>query len=294
MKKIIVTPAGRKAYLSILSKYLCYFKNLDEFDEWHLWCNTDKREDVNFINELAQKHNFIKVIPLGEFILTLPDGKLSNGVVWLKGQPYYACTIPYFIKNDCTDENSVYLRLDDDIVFIKKGSVKNIFQYRMKNKKNFLVYGNIVNNPVMSYIHQQINALPKTMGKVGFNSRDALGLYNGEFAAFVHNNFFKRYEHNQLKKYFFKTFKLKDYTHMSIQVISWFGKRFAKFGGIIPEGIHEEDYVAEIRPKIEGSPNIVFGDSLFCHYSAEVHRKYVDTTNILKRYEKISNEYLQK
>lgn len=290
MKKIIVTPAGRRRFLSILSKYLIYFKNKEEFDEWHLWCNTDDKEDIKYMENMAHENDFIKLKHLGNHS-SLVKGKIIRGFVNLKGHKYFANTIPYFIKK-CIDKNSVYLRLDDDIVFIKKNSIKDLFNYRIKNKKNFLVYGNIVNNSVLSYLHQQIKILPETRGKVGFDSRDKLGLYNGRFAEFCHNIFFNKFSRNQLEKYRFRHFWLKKYTHVSIQVISWHGSRFAKFGGIIPENIHEEDYVAEIKPKIDKTPNIIFGNGLFCHYSAEVQRDYLDTTNVLSRYVDIAEKYL--
>ena len=40
MKRIIVTPAGRKRYLAILIKYLV--KQKHSFDSWQIWCNTIK------------------------------------------------------------------------------------------------------------------------------------------------------------------------------------------------------------------------------------------------------------
>lgn len=39
MKRIIVTPAGRKRYMEILSSHLD--KQRSDFDEWHIWQNTE-------------------------------------------------------------------------------------------------------------------------------------------------------------------------------------------------------------------------------------------------------------
>jgi hypothetical protein len=275
MKRIIVTPAGRKEYLSILVEYLNYYK--EEFNEWHLWCNSDYQPDIDYIYELEKKYNFIKVIPLE--------------ISFVKN--CYAGTIPYFIKNDTIDEDSVYLRLDDDIVFIKKGSIKNIFDYRINNEDNFLVYGNIINNAVIEYIHQQIGALPLDKGTIEFNYRSRLGLIDPLFSQFCHENFFEKYNSNTLDKFYFEPFLLKDYTEVSIQVISWLGKTFKDFNGIIPKDVHEEDYTSVIRPKEIGKPNVVFGDSLFCHYSSQYTRDYLSFTNVLSIYEKIAKEYLK-
>ena len=291
LKKIIVTPAGRKQYLDILSKYLIYYHNLGEFDEWHLWCNTDVSEDVKCIYDLEKNNSFIKVVPTPtaeEIATTCNCDKL-----WHEGsQLVYSCTIPYFIRVDSTDKDSVYLRLDDDIVFIKKDSIKKLFEFRLNHLDNFLVYGNIVNNAVLSNIHQNIGALDYALGTVRFDAFDYLGIYSGQFAQYVHNNFFNKYEIGLLDQYLFEPFELSDYSKISIQAISYTGESYSKFDGIIPVGVHEEDYQSCIRPEIENKKNIIFGDSLFCHYASGLHRGYIETTNILSRYKKLVDEYL--
>jgi hypothetical protein len=291
IKKIIVTPAGRKKFLSILSKYLIYYHNLNEFDEWHLWCNTDKEEDINYIYELGKENNFIKVIPFPDKETIL---KTCYKDGYNSGKLIFAATIPYFIKMDTTDKDAVYLRLDDDIVFIKKDSIKNIFEYRLNNKDNFLVYGNIVNNSIITNIHQQIGALSKNLGEVSFNAFDQLGLYDGQFAISVHHNFFDKYRNNLLDNYNFDPYVLNDYSTISIQVISWLGKDYLEgFNGDVPKDIHEEAYQSSIIPEKLGKTNAVFGNSLFCHYAAEVQRDSIDTTDILNNYNIIADEYLK-
>jgi hypothetical protein len=291
MKKIIVTPAGRKRFLSILSKYLIKYKS--EFDEWHLWCNTDDKDDIEFMKSLENQYDFIKVIPLGNTW----SSREGNGVIHLDGKIVYACSIPYFISVDAIDPDTIYLRLDDDIVFIKKGSIENLFKFRLENAEPFLVYGNIVNNAVLSHIHQKIGALPTTEGTVTLNALDQKGLWEGEIPKLCHYNFFNKLMEKQLDDYKFDPFVLKNYELVSIQVISWFGKDYAKFGGVIPtypdgSPIHEENYQSIERPKEEGRPNVIFGDSLFCHFSAEVHRKFIEPTDILEQYQRIADEYL--
>jgi hypothetical protein len=289
--KIVVTPAGRKRFLSILSKYLIYYHNLNEFNEWHLWCNTDNKEDIDYIYELERENDFIKVIPFPdkETILKTCHKDGYNG-----GRLIFAATIPYFIKVDTTDKDSVYLRLDDDIVFIKKDSIKNIFEHRLNNKNNFLVYGNIVNNSAIANIHQQIGALSKDLGEVAFSAFDRLGLYDGQFAINVHNNFFNKYKNNLLNDYNFESYTLNDYTTISIQAISWLGKDyFESFNGDIPKDVHEELYQSSIIPEKIGKTNVVFGNCLFCHYAAELHRDSVDTTDILNIYNIMADEYLE-
>jgi hypothetical protein len=291
LKKIIVTPAGRKQYLDILSKYLIYYHSLGEFDEWHLWCNTDVFEDIKCVYDLSRHNSFIKVIPTP----TAQDiaNTCNCDKLWHEGsQLVYSCTIPYFIRVDSTDKDAVYLRLDDDIVFIEKDSIKKLFEFRLNNHDNFLVYGNIVNNAVLSNIHQNIGALDYALGTVRFDAFDYLGIYSGQFAQHVHANFFDKYEKGLLDLYKFEPFVLTDYSKISIQVISYFGSSYAKFDGIIPIAVHEEDYQSCIMPEIENKKNVIFGDSLFCHYASGLHRSFLDTTNVLINYKRLADNYL--
>jgi hypothetical protein len=292
MKKIIVTAAGRRQYLSILTKYLVYYHNLGEFDEWHLWHNTEVKSDVDYIYELEKTYGFIKVIPF-------PDRETIQRTCFCDGPIYeangllcYAHTIKYFYTVDGVDENTIYLKLDDDIVFIKKESIKKMFEYRLENLDNFLICGNIVNNGVMDHIHQQMGVLPKILGEVNLDAFDKLGVWTPQFAEFVHNNFFEKYNKYLLDEYNFDTFLLKDYTHFGIQAVSWFGKDFKSFGGMIPKDIHDEQYLSTIRPKEENRPLIILGNNLFCHYAMWPQRNYLNITNVLFNYEEISNQYL--
>ncbi len=52
-KIVVVTPAGRRAYLELLSKYVI---DDADIDEWHLWDNCRLQADRYHINQLAQRH----------------------------------------------------------------------------------------------------------------------------------------------------------------------------------------------------------------------------------------------
>ena len=50
-KRIVaVTPAGRKSYLEVLAPYI--FAKRGVIDEWHLWINTAKEQDVSYCRYL--------------------------------------------------------------------------------------------------------------------------------------------------------------------------------------------------------------------------------------------------
>lgn len=258
-----------------------------------MWCNTTKQSDIDYIYSLKERYNYIKIIPLKEDYEWLPGGNvgIAKGFRFEGGIPVYACTVSYFYRF-CLDENSVYLKIDDDIVFIKKDSIKNIFDFRINNKENFLVYGNTINNVAMNYLHQKSGALPYSFGDINFSSVDHLGLYDGNFVESCHRNFFEKLSSNFIDNYYFDPLILKDYNHVAIQVIAWHGRELKKLDGIIPMGENDENYLSVGRPKEIEVPNIIYGNGLFCHYSSATTRPHIDGTDILSQYERIANEYL--
>jgi len=268
MKKIIVTPAGRKKYLEVLHKNL--YKCKDEFDEWVIWVNTDNQEDINYIETLSNHYDYIKLqysdVPVD------PNGS-------------HTATICRFFKN-CIDENTVYLRLDDDVVYIEKGSIKNLFEFRIENEQYFLVYGNILNNALLTHIYQLKNIV-SGLAPVSYNCEDENGWRSGGFAANLHDVFLKKQEQNKTTDFFIENWVLSNFERCSINSISWLGKTFKTFNGDV--GSAEEIWLSSDKPKELNMPNIIFGESLFVHYAFSPQRLILDNTNILERYSKITN-----
>ena len=265
MNKIIVTPAGRKRYLEVLLNNL--LKCRDEFDEWHLWINTKNLEDISYMYDIEKSYSFIRTIECD---------------VPVNGNE----TIYRFFKQ-CTDTNSAYLRLDDDIVYVHKGSISSIFEFRIKNEDPFLVFGNIVNNSVLSHLHQRMGILPMVDKLAGYSCLDEIGWNDPGFALDCHNNFFDKYRQNKLDSFLFdKNWILFEYNRVSINAISWLGKTFLEFNGLV--GIDEEEWLSVDKPRDLKRPNVIFGNSLFSHYSFFTQREFLDRTDVLSKYRKIS------
>jgi len=263
MKRILVTPAGRKRYLEILFNHLNNLKN--EFDEWILWVNTENVDDIQYMEKLESENEFIK---------------LQRTKIGVRGSQ----TIFHFFK-ECVDENSVYIRLDDDIVYIKPNSLKNLFNFRINNPNYFLVYGNIVNNAIISHLYQRVGAITSEF-VFGYNCIDHNGWNNPIASESIHRRFFELYESNQLADFSINDWILKHYERCSINVISWLGSEFKKFDGNV--GFDEEAWLSCDKPRELQKPNIIFGDSLFVHYAFFTQRNHMDNTNILELYKNIS------
>jgi len=267
MNKIIVTPAGRKRYLEVL--HLNLNKCKDEFDKWVIWVNTTNDEDIEYIKSIAEEYDYIELqhsdIPVD------PNGS-------------HTATICGFFKK-CIDENSVYLRLDDDIVYIHKNSINDLFKFRLANENYFLVFGNILNNAIITNLYQR-NGILTHLPIVNYDCLDENGWRNPNFSFDLHNHFFHKKTENKIEDFFINNWELKNFERCSINSISWLGKTFKTFNGEV--GLSEENWLSTDKPKELNMPNIIFGNSLFNHYAFAPQRGFLDTTNVLERYKNIS------
>lgn len=266
-KIVVVTPSGRSRYQKILFEYLKQHINI--IDEYRLWINTTNKEDLAWFNELSESYDWVKL----DTIDNLPKiGSIQ--------------AIHKFFKQ-CTDLQTIYIRLDDDIVYLDKDFFINLLDFRIKYPEYFLVCGNIINNAICSHIHQKIGAIDNTGGTVGYDCMDRVGWLSGEFAASVHKNFIKSLSlENGITKYFFDQWLLNRYERFSINAICWFGTDMRSLNGDIGE--EEEEDITTNKPKILNKYNVVCGNALCVHFAFGPQRDFLDKqTNLNDVYEKL-------
>jgi hypothetical protein len=271
MKTIVVTPAGRQRYLEVLLQ--CLLNVRDEFDRWNIWLNTTNQEDIAYIERIAAEHDFISIsypkIPV--------DGNQSI----------------YHFFEDCVSPDEIYVRLDDDIVYIGKGSIRRLAEERMIDSHSFLLYGNIVNNAIMTHLHQRTGAIGHEAGSVGYACMDPTGWNNPAFAEHVHRTFIGRFYENTLDAFKLADSPLWNFERTSINAICWSGRDFSQFGGKVCHypaswNMDEEQWLSVDRPRMENRPNKIVGDTLFVHYSFFTQRAHLDNTDLLQEYRKIA------
>lgn len=258
MKKIIVTPAGRKQFLEILYNNLYAVR--DQFDEWILWANTDNKEDLDYIRHLSESNDFIRCIDLD-----VPyNGNFS---------------IASFFKY-AKDVNSVYLRLDDDICFVDKSAIENIFNYRISNPEPFLVYGNIVNNAIINYIQQRSGRLSYSSGANTYAGLEYIKRNTEAIAAETHRFFIDKINLSRVADVKFDySWKLLSYERASINAVAWLGSDFDSFDGIPDfsgqKDEDEEEFLACTMPKRLKRPNEIYGNAVFAHFSYRPQLDYL-------------------
>ena len=94
-------------------------------------------------------------------------------------------------------------------------------------------------------------------------------------------------ENKKEEDLFIQNWILHLYERVSINVISWRGDEFAKFGGNV--GRDEELWLSSEYPSQINRPNKIIGDTLFIHYAFFPQRSHLEETDILEKYKSIVN-----
>jgi hypothetical protein len=303
MKTIVVTFAGRKKFMEILFPYIKKYEH--KIDEYHIYAATNNQEDLDYIEKFSSENEFVKVF---------------------RAEPGRD---PIYLWNECyknsQDENSVYLKLDDDIVFIDDSLFTDFLEFRKKNPQYPIIYPMIVNNLYTSWILQEKMDLQFSQ-KTNFNERwnsvndriinylkdnpipDRLihvipedfalcpiGWGNTEFAKSVHNKFLECLESNRMD--IFKNtidgtrgMILDNYPPVSINCCSWLGSSMKEYTKKYGDVWQDEIWLSVYLPILSGKPNYIYFDSIVSHFS---YYKQMEggilESNILSRYNKIKD-----
>jgi hypothetical protein len=308
MKLIVITFAGRKRYMEILFKYI--LKNKKIINEYHLYLATTNTEDVRYIYEFQKENSdFVKVLALESY------DNFNKAEVW---------NLSY--KN-CLDEDTIYLKIDDDIVFVDDNLFTEFIDFR-KNSDSPIVFPHIINNIISTPLLEKnnkiktgmlndqfvINTWSKTIErikpqieklKLNFPSREftvtsllsqneilcptAWG--NPEYSKISHLLFLEIIKSNVVSSIYTENINLLEFQPISIQCCSWFGKDLKKYTEMFGDvGNEDEPWISVYLPIWAGKPNVIFGKSIVSHFSSYNQDNYLITCGILEEYKKISNK----
>ena len=259
---VIVTPAGRRRYMEILIAHVLRLRGV--VDEYQIWENTSVESDIGYFRSVQARYPDLVVVK------RLPDGVKPSG----------NATINRFFVH-CSQSNTVYVRFDDDIVWIDDvDRFVEFVRYRIDHPEPFLVYANILNNAVITNWHQSRGAF-EDMERVGYHGMDDVGWKSGSFAERLHRRVLERGPRSFRT---LDTHRVRDYTRVSINCISWRGEDL-KNVEVLGD---EEQFLSVEHPKALGRPNIVFGNFVVVHYSFFTQRDHLDATDVLARYRSLA------
>ena len=257
-KIVANTAAGRRRYMQYLIPQVVTADIVDRYD---IWVNTTNKEDIAFFKKCAETFPKIRLV-------WQPDGVVSG-----------ISSINAFYR-DCCDEDTIYIKLDDDLIWLEPDFFDKMVTFRIEHPEYFVVSPLVINNMLCVYILQAKGKL-KLLRKEYFRADCRYKITNGAFAADLHDWFLGKLEHNTWKELHCGTVPW-ELTRFSINSISWFGADYKKWGGVIPGD--DEEFQSCIKPTELGLANGVNGDCLCAHFAFYTQRAYLDKQNILERY----------
>lgn len=261
-KVVCVTPAGRRRYMRYLVPQIIVSPLVDRYD---IWVNTTDRGDITFLNELQKKYPKIR-------LLQQPEGKIDS---------FYSIRtfFRYAIESD-----SIYIRLDDDIVWIEPNFFEEMIHFRLSHPEFFWVSPLVINNAICTHLLQRQNLFqyPKY---ITANCYDELGWKNGKFAEDLHRWFMDKIIDRTYKKLHSEGNPIA-LNRFSINSICWFGKTFRSFKGFVTSN-DEEEFMTVIKPTEMGLLNYIYCNTIVAHLAFFPQRDFIDKTDILDRYSKV-------
>lgn len=259
-KVVVNTAVGRRRYLKLLLPQVLANEIVDQYD---LWVNTLDKLDIAFFEKMAEKYPKLNLI-------WQPEG-IINGIYSMA--PFYGY---------CQDSNTIYIKLDDDVIWFDPNFFEEICRFRVANPQYFLVSPLVINNGICNYIlqNEELANFTHYLSCTPYDMKD----YNGYLAEDLH-------------KWFIEKIKTKTYDQLycgehiiamqrfAINAVAWFGHDFKKFNGKL-EG-DDEEFLTVKYPAKQNLASCFNCNTIVSHFSFSVQREYLDKTTILSEYENI-------
>ena len=258
-KIVLNTAAGRRRYMQYLIPYIVSCSIVDRYD---IWVNTHNGADIEFFKQVADRFPVVNLV-------WQPDGVVNGNA-----------SINAFYK-DCTEQDTIYFKLDDDIIWMESGLIEKMVKFRVDNPHYFLVSPLVINNSLSTY-------LLEVEGKIRlddyYNSYAShLVLWqSGIFAQELHEWFLDKYLKTGRWEELHLGKKEMAMSRFSINSVLWFGEEMRKFAGIVPGD--DEEFLSCIYPTRQGVSNAWNGDAIVAHFAFFTQREELDKKGILEKY----------
>jgi hypothetical protein len=282
------TPYGREHTVKILAQYLRREYERGIIDEWWLCLNTDpgQGDDLRYAYLLAAAYPWIKLKERMPHQVRRHPKQRNTG---------------YFYEY-MTDRNTVYLRIDDDIVYLHPDALDRLAVHRLEASGGVASFPVMWNNSIISWYAQQAGVIPAAGTKRGGGNEeldyiwpqvggpycmDAVGWADGRFAVALHRLLLDRVEAGAAEELFlYQDYQLPTGMQFSVSVFTSLGSMYADLpdgpGVLVP--YEEEHWHTVAQPTKIGQPNSIVGDALVSHYTFFPQGPIVRATNVLERY----------
>ena len=202
-----------------------------------------------------------------------------------ENSPYYRAYHYYASRYD-QFENDIFLKCDDDIVYIELDKIKDFIEFTKKNEQYFVVSANVVNNATCAYLQQKNKVVPETVGHYE-NPRE--GVYgslweSGKNAEKLHNYFIDNNASSLSLEKQFMEFN----TRYSINFIAWRGEKLRYMS--LPPYADDEFYLTAVIPQYLNKKTAIYSDFMVAHLTFNPQEKTMDVDKVIKRYDQLKKD----
>ena len=265
MKIKVVTPAGRRTYLQLLSRYVL---GSPEVAEWQLWDNCRNETDRAYLHELAASDSRCQ-------LKQLPGANGGWGIIG-----------DFF--RFCDDPEALYLRLDDDVVFLEPDFFPKFIAKAKEERGKALWFSPlIINNAICTWLIKFFSRV-LIKGPLTCQAMCPYSWAHPALPAALHPVFIEAARSGRLDD-----FRVADYevrlSRFSINAFGFFGADRVALGErfIAPDG-NEEEWLSAVLPAMVGRPGKIFGDILASHFSFYTQERDLLLTDILEDYYRLA------
>jgi hypothetical protein len=257
-KVVVVCPCGRRRVADLMRRHVEHARPL--VDELHWWLNTDNQEDLAYFRGLEQ------AAPGFYRTFDLPGARFGGRHT----------TINRFFVH-AIDPETIYIRIDDDVVWMDEHCIEQLVRHRLKFPEAYLVYGNIVNSSRFMHLHQQQGAFDPGF-EISYEINHKTNRQSLSAGLAAHKAILKTIE--ALTAGGDRETLLAPWTsfgrhvfgpnvHNDVNMISWFGRDFAAWRGICPRNVYEEKWICFMMPAKHGCRiHEACGNALCVHYAS--------------------------
>lgn len=205
-------------------------------------------------------------------------GNPAEQMPYWQAYDYYARRLHQF-------SDSIFLKCDDDIVYMDVDKLNDFIEFRRINPHYFVISANVVNNGVCAYFQQLAGSIPREIGEFERPPRGFGGTLwrSAEKAADLHE-FFLQTETKHLPL----PGDVIDWTErQSINFVAWLGKDVVHMA--LAKGDDEHTLTVDI-PRFLGRPTGIYSDFMVSHLSFGPQEKGLNWSGIISRYEELMRE----
>lgn len=282
------TPYGRERTVSILERYMARDHARGLVDEWWLCLNTDPAKQVSDLIYAVGPAGLVRRAEFAGWCKAVNRPQDGQGRELPRLTPKQRNT-GYFYRL-MTDPNTVYVRIDDDIVYVHPDAIERLARHAIESAGSTLCSLSLMwNNAIISWFEQQAGVIPREWGKLSRFCMDPIAWADGEFAVKIHNLLLEILESGDPaaaeQVYLHQDMPLMLREQYSVSCFASLGTVYAGLpepGVLVPD--EEESWHTVHHPARAGLANMIVGNALVSHFTFMHQQREVLASNTLDRY----------